>query len=194
MLRITEGEHRGRKLKVPAVDATRPLGERARIGMFNHLRGLVGGAEVWDVYAGSGILGLEALSRGAARVVAVELNATAAAQLEINARQLGAQDRILILRVDAHRFLDRLEQLDARPAAADLLFFDPPYAAFEAGGAGRRAVWELFCDLAARLRPGGAAVVHTPRGILSDEECARLPGIEQRDYGSTSLYWWHKPE
>jgi len=194
MLRITEGEHRGRKLKVPAVAATRPLVERARVGVFNHLRGLVAGAVVWDVYAGSGILGLEALSRGAERVVAVELNPKAAAQLEINARTLGVADRVLILRVDAHRFVSRLEQMEPGPAAADLLFFDPPYAAFEAGGAGRREVWRLFCELAERLRPGGVAVVHTPRGILSAEESARLPGIERRDYGSTSLYWWHKPE
>ena len=87
MLRITEGERRGRKLKVPAVAATRPLVERARVGVFNHLRGLVAGSVVWDVYAGSGILGLEALSRGAERVVAVELNPKAAVQLEINARR-----------------------------------------------------------------------------------------------------------
>jgi len=194
MLRITEGEHRGRKLKVPAVAATRPLVERARVGVFNHLRGLVGGSVVWDVYAGSGILGLEALSRGAERVIAVELNPKAAAQLEINARTLGLGERVTILRVDAHRFLARLEDLEGGPAAADLLFFDPPYASFEAGGAGRREVWRLFCGLAERLRPGGAAIVHTPRGILSDEESARLPGIERRDYGSTSLYWWHKPE
>jgi len=47
--------------------------------------------------------------------------------------------------------------------------------------------------MAAELSEGGCAVVHTPRGILTDDEMARLPEIERRDYGSTSLYWWHKP-
>ena len=78
MLRITAGEHRGRKLPVPEVRATRPLVERARQAMMDHLRHLLPGARVWDVYAGSGILGFEALSRGAGEVVAVERHPKAA--------------------------------------------------------------------------------------------------------------------
>lgn len=194
MLRITEGEHRGRKLKVPPVKATRPLVERARVGVFNHLRGTVAGATVWDVYAGSGILGLEAISRGAARVLAVEGDRRAADQLKANAALLDAAERVRVLRVDA-RHLPEIVQADpALGAAPDLIFFDPPYADFQAGGARRARTWELFVTLAGRLAAGGAAVVHTPRAILSGEELARLPGIERRDYGSTSLYWWHKPE
>ena len=194
MLRITEGEHRGRKLKVPAVAATRPLVERARVGVFNHLRGSVAGATVWDVYAGSGILGLEAISRGAARVLAVEGDRRAAEQLKANAALLGAGDRVRVLRVDA-RHLPEIARADPELGAApDLLFFDPPYAEFLAGGPRRARTWELFIALAGLLAPGGAAVAHTPRAILVAEELARLPGIERRDYGSTSLYWWHKPE
>lgn len=192
MLRITEGEHRGRKLKVPPVRATRPLVERARIGVFNHLRGRVAGRLVWDVYAGSGILGFEALSRGAARVVAIEGDRRAAQQLAANAALLGAAERVRVLRADAHRF-PALAAAEF-PEPPGLIFFDPPYADFQAGGARRRRTWELFLALAGRLAPGGAAIAHTPRAILADEELARLPGIERRDYGSTSLYWWHKPE
>jgi 16S rRNA G966 N2-methylase RsmD len=76
----------------------------------------------------------------------------------------------------------------------DLIFFDPPYSDFQKGGEVRMRVWRLFCDLASRLAPLGCAIVHTPKGILTMDECAILPGIVQRDYGSTSLYWWHKPE
>ena len=72
MLRITAGVHRGRKLKVPQVMATRPLAERAREGLMSHLAPLLEDAVIWDLYAGSGILGLEALSRGAAQVLAWE--------------------------------------------------------------------------------------------------------------------------
>ena len=185
MLRITAGEHRGRKLPVPEVRATRPLVERARQAMMDHLRRLLPGARVWDVYAGSGILGFEALSRGAGEVVAVERHPKAARQLLESARLLGYEDRVEVQKLDARAFLD------AAPAPPALVFFDPPYAAFQ--GRGREEVWRLFCLLAAELRPGGAAVVHTPKGILSQAERGDLPGIEQRDYGSTSLYWWHAP-
>lgn len=194
MLRITEGEHRGRKLKVPAVRATRPLVERARVGVFNHLRGRVAGSVVWDVYAGSGILGLEALSRGAARVVAVEGDRRAAEQLRENAALLGLEPRVRVLRMDARRFPPPAGGDPGLDEPPGLVFFDPPYAEFQAGGARRERAWRHFVALAGRLAPGGAAIAHTPRAILSDEETARLPGIERRDYGSTSLYWWHKPE
>ncbi len=194
MLRITEGEHRGRKLKVPAVEATRPLVERARVGMFNHLRGHVAGAVVWDVYAGSGILGLEALSRGAARVIAIEGDRRAAEQLRANAALMGLSERVHVLRADVRNFPAMLARNTELAEPPGLLFFDPPYADFLAGGERRALTWELFVELAGRLLAGGVAVAHTPRGILSSGETARLPGIEQRDYGSTSLYWWHKPE
>jgi len=185
VLRITAGEHRGRKLRVPAVRATRPLVERARQAVMDHLRDLIPGALVWDVYAGSGVLGFEALSRGAARVVAVERHPRALRQLRENATSLGYLERFDFVRVDARHFLDR------NPPAPDLIFYDPPYAAFR--GPGRAGVWSLFCRLAGELRPGGAAVVHTPCGILTSGERDRLPGLERRDYGSSSLYWWHAP-
>jgi len=188
MLRITAGAHRGRKLQVPKVAATRPLVERAREGVFSHIRELVPGSTVWDVYAGSGILGLEALSRGAARVVAVERNRLAAAQLLENARMLDCEDRMQVLRIDAHRMAGMSE---LEPPS--LIFFDPPYADFRGGGPQRIKVWGLFIALAERLSPAGVAIVHTPRGILHQAELECLPGIEQRDYGSTSLYWWHRP-
>ena len=188
MLRITAGEFRGRRLKVPKVAATRPLVERAREGMFNHLGESVQGALVWDVYAGSGILGLEALSRGAAMVVAVERHHRAAIQLEENAELLGCKDQLQCLRIDANR----MPTLADKQPAPDLIFFDPPYDDFRKGGLGRIKVWSLFLDLAQRLNPGGCAVVHTPRGILNDAETGNLPGIERRDYSNTSLYWWHK--
>ncbi|MCH2100388.1 MAG: 16S rRNA (guanine(966)-N(2))-methyltransferase RsmD [Planctomycetes bacterium] len=194
MLRITGGEHRGRKLRVPAVAATRPLVERAREGVMNHLRAELPGAVVWDIYAGSGILGLEALSRGAAQVVAVEKHGRAAQQLLENAQLLRVDDRVRILRIDAHRLLEMFTGGAAELPRPDLIFFDPPYADFRNGAPVRAKVWSLFCALGGLLAPGGAAVVHTPKGILDEDERAVLPGIEQRDYGSTSLYWWHPTE
>jgi len=189
MLRITAGEHRGRKLKVPKVAATRPLVERAREGVFNHISDIIDGATVWDVYAGSGILGLESLSRGAAQVVAVEYNRSAIAQIKENASLINYSDRMRALQIDAYS----TPSLAKTEAAPDVVFFDPPYADFRGGGLKRMKVWQLFLDLSAAMKDGGCAIVHTPKGLLLDNELGKLPGIERRDYGSSSLYWWHKP-
>lgn len=185
MLRITGGEHRGRRLKVPAVQSTRPLVERARQAALDHMRELIPGAQVWDVYAGSGILGLETLSRGAKKVLAVERHARAVTQLKENVAQFGYTDQHEIWRIDARHFLAQC------PPSPSIIFFDPPYAAF--AGRGRPATWQLFQDLCECLQPGGCALVHTPKGILASYELDCLPGIERRDYGSASLYWWHAP-
>lgn len=174
-------------MPVPAVASTRPLSERARLGLFNHLRDLVPEAVVWDVCAGSGILGFEALSRGAARVIAVERHAAAVQRLRETAAELGWAGRHEVLRLDARSFLTGAPPPSPPP---DLVFFDPPYAAFR--GSARAAAWRLFRDLAARVGPGGCAVVHAPKGLLASHERDELPGLERRDYGTSSLYWWHK--
>ncbi len=193
MLRITAGEYRGRRLAVPAVAATRPLVERAREGLMNHLAPLLPEAVVWDIYAGSGILGFEALSRGAARVVAVERDRRAVQQIEVAAVDLQLVDRIRVLRNDVFR-LPAMAAQGALGDPPDLLFFDPPYAEVSSGGAPRQRVWQLFLDLCSGLTENGCGVIHTPRGALQEEEIAQLPGIVRRDYGSTSLYWWHRSE
>ena len=188
MLRITAGEYRGRKLKVPKVRATRPLTERAREGVFNHLRDLVKDAQVWDVYAGSGILGLEAISRGASGVLAIEQNKTAIEQIKLNANILGCGAVVRLLKIDANRAIDIL----AQEAPPTLIFFDPPYDDFRQGGSRRLKAWGLFQAYCGYLVPGGCGIVHTPKGLLTDDELEKLPGINRRDYGSASLYWWHK--
>ncbi len=193
VLRITAGEHRGRRLPVPKVAATRPLPERARQALFDHLVREVPGAVVWDVYAGSGVLGFEALSRGAARVVAVEKDRRAARTIRETAATLGLGGRHHVIQMDARRLPRLWEQESPHLPRPDLVFFDPPYAEFRAGGERRAEVLALFRALAATLPPGGVAVVHTPGAVLTDEERADFPGIERRDYGSTSLYWWHRP-
>lgn len=185
MLRITAGEHRGRKLPVPDVKATRPLVERARMAVLDHMRPILAGARVWDIYAGSGILGFETLSRGASEVVAVEGHPRAIRQLRETADLLGYEQRIQTLRIDAHSFL----KSEAAMENPDIVFFDPPYKDFK--GPRRAEVWELFCNLSRRLNHGGCSVAHTPRGILNSNEMDNLPGLVQRNYGTTSLYWWH---
>ncbi|WP_189991711.1 16S rRNA (guanine(966)-N(2))-methyltransferase RsmD [Thalassobaculum fulvum] len=125
-MRIVAGKHRGAKLTAPEGLEVRPTSERAREALFNILEGgrfglTLRGARVLDLFAGSGALGLEALSRGAAQVVFVENAPTALAALRANIAKLRAAGLTHIRETDATRFLER------SPMPADLVLMDPPY-------------------------------------------------------------------
>lgn len=123
-MRIIGGTYRGHRLTAPK-GPTRPTTDRTREAIFNLLQSRVGlpGARVLDLFAGSGALGLEALSRGASEVVSVEKAGAALGVIRKNAAALGVEDRCRIVRADALRWLER----DAE-ARFDLAFADPPYA------------------------------------------------------------------
>ena len=125
-LRITGGEHAGRRLRVPA-RGVRPTAERVREALFSMLvhRGALVGARVLDVFAGSGALGLEALSRGAASGLFVEESRAVARVLEANVAALGLEARARVVLRDA---ASALRALAAEGAQFDLCFVDPPYA------------------------------------------------------------------
>jgi len=119
-LRIIGGEWRGRKIRFPAVDGLRPTPDRVRETLFNWLAPVIAGSRCLDLFAGSGALGLEALSRGAARVGFVERDREAARQLEETALAL-APGRAVVHRADA------LAWLAGAATAVDVAFVDPPY-------------------------------------------------------------------
>jgi 16S rRNA (guanine966-N2)-methyltransferase len=120
VLRIIGGTWRGRKLRFPAGTPIRPTPDRVRETLFNWLGARVAGARCLDLFAGSGALGLEALSRGAAHVTFVELDATAARALAATLVAWGAQSAE-VKRSDARLYLGR------EPQAFDLVFLDPPF-------------------------------------------------------------------
>ena len=121
MLRIIGGTWRGRKLRFPARAAIRPTPDRVRETLFNWLGSGVPGACCLDLFAGSGALGLEALSRGAAHVTFVEADATAARELRARLSEWQAADAP-VAHADALRYLRGV----ARPF--DIVFLDPPFA------------------------------------------------------------------
>lgn len=125
MTRIVAGSAGGRLLRVPPGRAVRPTSDRAREGLFSALqaRRLVTGALVLDLWAGSGALGLEALSRGAARALFVERDPRAVAALRANAVATGLAGGVDVLVGDVAQWLRR-----PAPGRADLAFLDPPYA------------------------------------------------------------------
>jgi 16S rRNA (guanine966-N2)-methyltransferase len=124
VIRITSGEFRGRNLKTPPGASTRPTQARLRQALFNSLQAVLPEASVLDLFAGSGALSFEALSRGAARAVAVESHRTAQELIRENARTLRCPERIRVLGGEVDRLWDSI--LAAGPF--DLVIADPPYS------------------------------------------------------------------
>jgi 16S rRNA (guanine966-N2)-methyltransferase len=152
-MRIIAGKWRGRPLVAPKGDTTRPTADRTRETLFSMLYSRLGtfeGLAVADLFAGSGAMGMEALSRGAAHCLFVEQEAAAIDAINANARALGAGPEIDIRRMS-------VMALGAAPKPIDLLLLDPPYGT----GAGAVAL-----DKLARLgwiAPGGWASIETAR-------------------------------
>src|SRR2546428_13553340 len=123
MIRIIAGEFGGRRLKTPASDKVRPTGDRVREAWFSILQRPLRGARVLDLFAGSGALGLEALSRGAVSADFVEIHRLAVSSPKVNITLLKGDDRTGVHRVDARKFAEQLH-----PGQYDVAFADPPYA------------------------------------------------------------------
>jgi 16S rRNA (guanine966-N2)-methyltransferase len=127
-LRIIAGKFRGRKLKSPPRLGTRPTSDRLRETLFNILAPRIAGARFLDLCAGSGAVGIEALSRGAAHATFVDKSRKMYALIEYNLKALKINDREAeVVTSEAAKFLGRCEQKGSRPF--DIIFFDPPYAA-----------------------------------------------------------------
>jgi 16S rRNA (guanine966-N2)-methyltransferase len=152
-MRIIAGEWRGRKLVAPAGRSTRPTADRTRETLFSMLASRLGGFEdfrVADLYAGSGALGLEALSRGAAHATFVETDREALRAIEANITAFGAASRAAIRRISA----DNLP----RSHPFDLVFADPPYQP----GSGTAVAAAVATS--GWLPPGGWMAVETHKG------------------------------
>lgn len=152
MVRIIAGEYGSRRLTVPTGDAVRPTSDRARESLYAAL-GDVRGARVLDLFAGSGALGLEALSRGADRCVFCERAPRARAALEANIAALGVGDRCTVLGGDA------LRNSLALGGPFDLVLLDPPY------GDWPRLAPRLSARIGEILAPRGRVVAELPPGV-----------------------------
>ncbi len=186
MTRIIGGSVGGRRLATPPGTATRPTSDRVREALFSSLEATFGpfaGLRFLDLYAGSGAIGLEALSRGAEAATLVESDREAAALIASNARTLG----FLSAQVLAAPVASTL----ARPAAAayDVVFSDPPYPLGEE---------ELGADLAALaghgwLAPDALVVVERSRRSPQPAFPAGFVEVRSRKYGETILWSAHAP-
>jgi 16S rRNA (guanine966-N2)-methyltransferase len=171
-MRIVGGEHRGRKIVPPADPRVRPTADRVREAWMSILQDAIPGARVLDLYAGSGALGLEALSRGAATADFVELAPGSLSALQENIAALGLETRATLHRGDALRFATRLA-----PASYDVAFADPPYNRDDAA----RLVTLFRAAPFARI----LAVEHPARTAVA--------GDETRRYGDTAITFCYAP-
>jgi 16S rRNA (guanine966-N2)-methyltransferase len=121
-VRVIGGRWRGRRIPVPPLSGLRPSPDRVRETLFNWLQSSIAGARCLDLFAGSGALGLEALSRGAARVVFVDREPAVGRHLEDTLRQFEAGPAAVVHVGDAVRFLEGI------PEPFDVVFLDPPFA------------------------------------------------------------------
>jgi 16S rRNA (guanine966-N2)-methyltransferase len=167
-IRVTGGELKGRRLYVPKT-GIRPTTGRAREAIFSML-GSVEGARVLDLYSGSGALGIEALSRGAAQAVLVDTKPGATRR---NVDDLSLGENARVVRADAVRFLKRAE-----PGSFDLVLCDPPYRLADRLGA------DLVQLIPGALAGGGRVMVETS----PDRPLALgLPLVTERAYGDTLI-------
>lgn len=180
-MRVTGGEWRGRGLRVPRGRAVRPTSDRVKQALFNVLGARVPGSRVLDLFAGSGGLGIEALSRGAQEVLFVEVDPRAASVLKENLATLGAGERATVWRQDVFSAIAKLAG-GTRPF--DLVLADPPYR----HGLAARTV-EAVAG-AGLLAAGGLLVIeHDPREELP-EASAALERVRADRYGDTCLTYY----
>jgi 16S rRNA (guanine966-N2)-methyltransferase len=178
-IRIISGEFGGRKIEAPDTTRTHPMSERIRNALFNSIGSEVESTDVLDVFAGTGAIGLEALSRGARHVTFIERDRVAQKVLAKNIVSLNAEDRTAIVRSAASNWIENND--DKR---FDLIFADPPYHDTQLSTVAR------FFSL---LKPGGLMVLsHPGRG----EELAKagVVVVDNRSYGNAFLTFYRRDD
>jgi len=174
MVRIIAGRFRGRALRTPAGGATRPTADAMKETIYNVLGDSTRDARVADLFAGSGSLGLEALSRGARSAVFVETAPAALAVLRANIAALRLESQTLVADADALRYLSA-----SQPDAFDVVLADPPYAL--------GAEPMIVASARAALGPGGMLVLQHDRRGFTAEGLDGWRRLRARRFGDTVI-------
>lgn len=177
-MRIIAGTARGRRFDAPKGMDTRPTLDRVKESLFGMLQFDIPGSSVLDLFSGSGNLGLEAASRGAASVVCNDRNRDCAAQIEQNAKQLGLNALVRVLNMDYAVCIGRLK---GEGATFDFVFLDAPYQ----GGTAQKAA-----ELAAAegiLQPGARVIIEHAADLPPEVDERLLHLVETRRYGSCAI-------
>lgn len=178
-MRITGGSARGRLISGPPGLEARPTASKIRQAFFNILRDKIIGARFLDLCAGTGLIGLEALSRGAKNVIFVEESRKLARAIELNIERLGYEAEIIC--GDTRRVLPTLE-----PEAFDVVFADPPYRSKLASSILRSTGRNKL------LAVDGVLVIEHAANMLLSEECEGLVRCDHRQYGQSALTFYKR--
>lgn len=177
-MRVITGSARGRRLEtLPGEDVTRPTSESVKEALFSMIQFEIEGRRVLDLFAGSGQLGIEALSRGAASCVFVENNKSAKAVVEKNILYCGLQDRANIYLSDAVSYA-------SRSATYDIVFLDPPYH--------KNLVDKVLPLVVANMSDGGIIACETAKDEALPESCAGFSVAKEKTYGKIKLTLYRK--
>ena len=179
-MRVVGGKARGMRLLSVPGEGTRPITDRVKTALFGVLGERVRGARVLDLFAGTGSVGIEALSRGAARVVFVDRSPKALRVLRENLRRTGLEEGAEVVLGDAFRYLSRTEE------AFDLIYVAPPQY---------RGLWKqalLALQESPALAPGGEVIVQIHPKEFEALDLPRLRLVDQRKYGSTLLCFYRE--
>jgi len=179
-MRIIAGSFRSRTLDAPPGFETRPTSDRLRETLFNVLAPRIEGARFLDLYAGSGAVGIEALSRGVARVEFVEKAPAALKVLRANLAKLGITGNF---QIDSGSVAGALKRLTKANAAFELIFLDPPYDAADEYETALRS-------LEALLAPGGLAIAEHRRKVKLGARYSSLERTRLLEQGDASLSFY----
>jgi 16S rRNA (guanine966-N2)-methyltransferase len=185
-MRIIAGEFRSRQLLAPKTDATRPITDRVKQSLFDILAPLIDeGSVVYDLFAGTGSLGLESLSRGAKLAYFFEADRSALARLNQNIMALRVADRSRIIPGDLFKWFERstVRPDPSGPRGADIIFLDPPYRFLR--DRGDEIVQLVFHLSHGHLKPNSTVVF---RHDATDElQLPKLDRFDVREYGGMTL-------
>jgi len=176
-LRIIAGEFGSRKIDTPDGTRTHPMGDRVRSALFNKINAELVGADILDAFAGTGALGLEALSRDAKSATFVERDRTAQAVITKNIETLGVGDRAHLVRSNLASWLDAAEGREF-----DIIFADPPYDDLQ---------FSTVSKLFGLLKPGALMVLSHP-GRSESPTQAGVVVVDNRSYGEAALTFYRR--
>lgn len=177
-MRVIAGSAKKTSLKMPGSGRVRPTADRVKEALFNILGPMVMDAELVDLYAGSGALGIEALSRGGFYCYFIERDRAVSGTLRENLHRTKLQDQAEVIVADA---LKGLKMLARRGAVFDIIFADPPYSR------GREAILLENISSLQVLKRGGVVVVESQKDRLLPDSVALLLQVRAETYGDTRL-------
>lgn len=180
--RIIAGSAKGQRLDVPQ-KGTRPMSDRAKSALFSMIFDFIPKANVLDLFAGTGALGIECLSRGAAQAVFVDRSRHAIDVIHKNLDKTGFSSLAHVIKSSAIRFVDEYDKFDIGIDRFDIIFFAPPYADF------KESVLERTLFI---LEPDGIVVAEHDSRMSPPEDIAGLALVDQRSYGRTGLSFYRR--